>query len=37
MVGMFLVLGVVFVIVPAVWTFFYNSRHVKATCETRDP
>jgi hypothetical protein len=37
MVGMFLVFGVMFVILPAVWTFFYNSRHVKATCETRDP
>jgi hypothetical protein len=37
MVGMFLVFGVIFVILPAVWTFFYNSRHVKATCETRDP
>ena len=29
--------GVFFVVVPAVWVFFYNSRHVKATCETRDP
>jgi len=29
--------GVFFVVVPAVWTFFYNSRHVKATCEARDP
>jgi hypothetical protein len=37
MIGMFLVFGVAFVILPAVWTFFYNSRHVKATCETRDP
>jgi hypothetical protein len=37
MIGMFLVFGVFFVILPAVWTFFYNSRHVKATCETRDP
>jgi len=37
MVGMFLVFGVLFVILPAIWTFFYNSRHVKATCETRDP
>ncbi|MGP8202112.1 MAG: hypothetical protein ACLQU4_21705 [Limisphaerales bacterium] len=34
---MFLTLGVLFVILPAVWTFFYNSRHVKATCEVRDP
>ena len=37
MVFMFLMFGVFFVILPAVWTFFYNSRHVKATCETRDP
>jgi hypothetical protein len=37
MVGMFLVFGVLFVILPAVWTSFYHSRHVKATCETRDP
>jgi hypothetical protein len=37
MIGMFLVYGVLFVVLPAVWTFFYNSRHVKATCETRDP
>jgi hypothetical protein len=29
--------GLFFVLVPAVWTFFYNSRHVTATCETRDP
>ncbi|MFZ0829388.1 MAG: hypothetical protein WAO02_18415 [Verrucomicrobiia bacterium] len=36
MVGMFLVYGVLFVILPAVWTFFYSSRHVKVTCETRD-
>ena len=21
---------------PAIWVFFYNSRHVKATCEARD-
>jgi len=37
MVVMFLVLGVIFIVVPAVWIFFYQSRHVKATCETRDP
>lgn len=37
MVVMLLVFGVFFIIVPAVWTFFYNSRHVKATCEARDP
>ena len=37
MAAMFLVLGVFFIIVPVVWIFFYQSRHVKATCETRDP
>ena len=37
MVFMFLVLGVFFVVLPAAWTLFYNSRHVKATCEARDP
>jgi hypothetical protein len=37
MVFMFLFLGVFFIIVPAVWIFFYNSRHVKATCESRNP
>jgi hypothetical protein len=37
MITMLLTSGVFFVILPAVWTFFYNSRHVKATCETRDP
>src|ERR1039457_2140959 len=34
---MSLFLGFFFIVLPAVWTFFYNSRHVKATCETRDP
>ena len=34
---MVLFFAIFFVLVPAVWTFFYNSRHVKATCETRDP
>lgn len=34
---MTLVFFVLFVVVPAVWVFFYNSRHVKATCEARDP
>jgi hypothetical protein len=32
-----LVWGVLFAVMPAVWTFFYGSRHVKATCEWRDP
>src|ERR1035437_546870 len=36
-IGMTLFFFVLFVLVPAVWTFFYNSRHVKATCEARDP
>lgn len=34
---MVLFLCVFFVVLPAVWTFFYNSRHVKATCDARDP
>jgi hypothetical protein len=29
--------GVLFVVVPGIWVFFYRSRHVKATCEARDP
>jgi hypothetical protein len=29
--------GIVFVLLPGVWTFFYSSRHVKATCEARHP
>ena len=33
----FLFFGVFFVLLPAIWTFFYFSRHVKATCEARDP
>ena len=37
MIVMFLFLGFLFIVLPAVWTFFYHSRHVKATCETRDP
>jgi hypothetical protein len=34
---MLLMLGIIFVILPAIWTFFYSSRNVKATCEMRDP
>jgi hypothetical protein len=34
---MLLFFGVFFVLTPAVWAFFYGSRHVKATCEVRDP
>jgi hypothetical protein len=37
MVFMFLFLGVFFILLPAIWSFFYKSRHVKATCEARDP
>lgn len=37
LIGMFVVCGIAFVLLPACWTFFYHSRHVKATCETRDP
>lgn len=36
-VGMCIFLGLFFVLLPAVWAYFYNSRHVKATCEARDP
>jgi hypothetical protein len=36
MIFMFVFYGVLFVILPAIWTFFYSSRHVKATCEARD-
>jgi hypothetical protein len=32
-----LFMGVLFVAVPGVLVFFYQSRHVKATCESRDP
>jgi hypothetical protein len=37
MVFMFLFFGVFFILLPAVWIFFYKSPHVKATCEARDP
>jgi hypothetical protein len=36
MVVMLLFLGVFFIVLPAIWIFFYSSRHVKATCEARD-
>jgi hypothetical protein len=32
-----LVMSFFFVLLPAIWTFFYFSPHVKATCEMRDP
>ena len=37
MIVMLLVVGFFFVLLPAIWIFFYSSRHVKATCERRDP
>jgi hypothetical protein len=36
-IGMTLFFFVAFVLVPTLWIFFYGSRHVKATCEARDP
>jgi hypothetical protein len=36
MVVMFLFGGFFLFLLPAIWTFFYSSRHVKATCEMRD-
>ncbi len=33
---MLIFLSVFFIILPAIWVFFYGSRHVKATCEARD-
>jgi hypothetical protein len=29
--------GIFFVAIPAIWAGFYRSRHVKATCESRNP
>lgn len=37
MLSMMVIYAVIFVILPGIWTFFYASRHVKATCEARDP
>jgi len=37
MTNRFLIDCVIFLVIPAIWTFFYNSRHVKLTCERRDP
>lgn len=34
---MLLVMAVIFLVLPGVWTLFYRSPHVKATCEARDP
>ena len=30
-------MGIFMIVLPAVWLFFYSSRHVKLTCEWRDP
>jgi hypothetical protein len=35
--GMVVFMGVIFVILPAIWIFFYGSKQTKATCEARDP
>lgn len=32
---MFLIYGVTLIVMPGIWTFFYSSRHVKATCDAR--
>lgn len=32
-----LFMGVLFIVIPGVMVFFYGSRHVKATCEARNP
>ena len=34
---LFVFYGIILVALPAAWTFFYQSRHVKATCEARYP
>jgi len=36
-IGMTVFLLVFFVLVPALWVFFYGSRHVRATCVAQDP
>jgi len=33
----FIFMGVLFIVLPAIWIFFYGSKHVKATVEARDP
>jgi hypothetical protein len=37
LVATFVIYGVMFVVLPAIWTIFYQSRNVKLTCERRDP
>jgi hypothetical protein len=34
---MFVIMGVIFLVLPGIWALFYRSPHVKATCEARDP
>jgi hypothetical protein len=34
---MMAIIAIFLVVLPGIWTFFYGSRHVKATCEDRDP
>jgi hypothetical protein len=29
--------GFILIVIPAIWAFFYGSRHVKLTCEWRNP
>ena len=36
-VTMAIIFGGILILIPGVWAFFYTSRHVKATCEARDP
>jgi hypothetical protein len=37
MATLFAFVAFIYVVIPAVWILFYRSRHVKATCEVRDP
>lgn len=32
-----LVVGVIYLLLPGAWVLFYQSKHVKATCEAADP
>jgi hypothetical protein len=31
------ILNFLFIVLPTIWVLFYGSKHVKATCEARDP
>jgi len=37
MIALAALFGFFLVALPTIWTLFYGSRHVKATCEARDP